>query len=653
MVREQACSCYHKLDQSLSQTLNTFDLIHSSHMWIQTILSCGKYSTTKQIRIVSGFWFRRRSWRLKINIRCTFAHFRKSHVRATSWMFKKRTSVSHSSTEADIISLDAGLRMDGVPALDLWDLVIEVFHDSPNQLNNTKGQVQGKLSRDTTSNWHTQNKTKFPTQHDNFDLNNVDCVPSNANYIFEENEAMIKMIIKGRSITMRHVSRTHRVALDWLFDRINLDPTNQIKYVDTKRQLADILTKGNFTRDEWNNLLHLFNISHFSSLCCAQNFSLTSCTKTRAKRMQEQEGNNRWQSQSRRRRTDWSSTGKPDANDRNLDAASSSQGWQKDAFLDLCTGKLVAPGCPWNPGTRAIQRKDHLHVNAQWKLIGQNEEKIYIVLRMLSKLQIMLEDSRKDIGRFWCLDPKKWHGTHANKPDGEWDKTAEGMMHNFAESGRPVFRASSDLERGELKSKGKGVKSVHFNGSDETIELILRTVISVNELSVHRAVPDLCKELPRDSSGAGKPAANENLESMVTPPEFPTGSPISQTDAEVQRKLLRAYERKFAELPEQQKLTKLCSNAGFSKNIDKGHFFITLDEEWHDDMKRSCREYTLPRKEETSRVRGGIRGNTKIGPVLDGKVCYHQGRCSVEIMIESLFRDRTVSWVRIVNGINK
>ena len=35
---------------------------------------------------------------------------------------------------------------------------------------------------------------------------------------------MLKVIIKGRSSTMRHVSRTHRVALDWLFDRINLDP---------------------------------------------------------------------------------------------------------------------------------------------------------------------------------------------------------------------------------------------------------------------------------------------------------------------------------------------------------------------------------------------------------------------------------------------
>ena len=46
-------------------------------------------------------------------------------------------------------------------------------------------------------------------------------------YVFEDNEAVIKMIIKGRSPTMRHVSRTHRVALDWLFDRINLTPKSK------------------------------------------------------------------------------------------------------------------------------------------------------------------------------------------------------------------------------------------------------------------------------------------------------------------------------------------------------------------------------------------------------------------------------------------
>ena len=108
-------------------------------------------------------------------------------------------------------------------------------------------------------------------------MENIDSVPSNVQssrqeallYVFEDSEAVIKMIIQGRSPTMRHVSKTHRVALDWLFGRIILDPKIQIEYIDTKNQLADILTKGNFTRDEWNHLLWLFNISHFSSTVCS------------------------------------------------------------------------------------------------------------------------------------------------------------------------------------------------------------------------------------------------------------------------------------------------------------------------------------------------------------------------------------------------
>ena len=129
-------------------------------------------------------------------------------------------------------------------------------------------------------------------------LNNIDCVPSNVQsvcqeallYVFEDNEAVIKMIIKGRSATMRHVSRTHRVALDWLFDRINLDSKIQIKYIDTKNQLADILTKGNFTHDEWNHLLCLFNICHFSS---------TVCSDTMAKQSQQDSGEERVTAKSR------------------------------------------------------------------------------------------------------------------------------------------------------------------------------------------------------------------------------------------------------------------------------------------------------------------------------------------------------------------
>ena len=108
------------------------------------------------------------------------------------------------------------------------------------------------------------------------------------------------------------------------------------------------------------------------------------------------------------------------------------------------------------------------------------------------------------------------------KPDGQWDEAAENVMINFAESGHLKLRTSNALERGELKSKGKGMKSIHFNGSDETIELILRTDMSVNQFSVYRAVADLCGELARDSKGTERAGAPENLESMVIPTEFPT-----------------------------------------------------------------------------------------------------------------------------------
>ena len=123
-------------------------------------------------------------------------------------------------------------------------------------------------------------------------MESIDSVPSIVQssrqeallYVFEDNGAVIKMIIEGRSPTMRHVSRTHRVALDWLFDRINLDSKIQIKYIDTKNQLADILTKGNFKRDEWNHLLCFFNISHFSS---------TVSSAPMAKRSQQDSGEER------------------------------------------------------------------------------------------------------------------------------------------------------------------------------------------------------------------------------------------------------------------------------------------------------------------------------------------------------------------------
>ena len=238
---------------------------------------------------------------------------------------------------------------------------------------------------------------------------------------------------------------------------------------------------------------------------------------------------------------------------------------------------------------------------------------------------------------------KKWYGTHS-KPNGEWNGVAEIMMINFAESGHPTFQATCPLERGELKNKGGGKKTIHYNGSEETVELILRTVISVNQLSIYGVVADLCKELEPDSRTHTE---GEICESLVIPTESADADATSQSStSSAQGNLLQDYVAKIEDLLEDQKLSKLCKDAGFLKKIEKGQFLITI-EEGSEVVQTACREYTQ------SRPRDWIRCNAKIGRVLDVKVYPHEGRYCIDIMIESLFKDRTVSWVRIVNGSNK
>ena len=66
-----------------------------------------------------------------------------------------------------------------------------------------------------------------------------------------------------------------------------------------------------------------------------------------------------------------------------------------------------------------------------------------------------------------------------------------------------------------------------------------------------------------------------------------------------------------------------------------------------------CREYTLPRDEKSSDPKGWIRGNTKIGPVVEVTTSYLQGRDAVEIRNESVNKVNSLSWVRISHGLSK
>ena len=104
-------------------------------------------------------------------------------------------------------------------------------------------------------------------------------------------------------------------------------------------------------------------------------------------------------------------------------------------------------------------------------------------------------------------------------------------------------------------------------------------------------------------------------------------------------------------MSQDQKLFKLCSDAGL-KLVEKGQYFYTLDTEDGQQMQHLCREYTMHRNEKGTRIKGWILKNTRIGPVLNIKVCYHDDRYSIEVQIPSLFEEITFSLVRIVNCVD-
>ena len=162
-----------------------------------------------------------------------------------AWMCKKQGAVSHSSTEAEMIALEAGMRMEGIPALILWSPILEVL------VPKGKRDIIKRAGRNASHN-----------------ILYVDYVPQNADetyeraklMIFEDNEAVIKLMLKSRAATTRHVPRTHRIDLDWLIERFLHDKNISIRYIGTKEQVADFLTKGSFVSKRWLELCLLAQI---------------------------------------------------------------------------------------------------------------------------------------------------------------------------------------------------------------------------------------------------------------------------------------------------------------------------------------------------------------------------------------------------------
>ena len=90
-------------------------------------------------------------------------------------------------------------------------------------------------------------------------------------------------------------------------------------------------------------------------------------------------------------------------------------------------------------------------------------------------------------------------------------------MLTFAESKHPVFRSTSPLSRGVLKSKGGGKLSIHCCADSGTIESVFRTIISVNQLSLHGAVAEMCEECESCHDRTGRPVVEGQSNPLFVP----------------------------------------------------------------------------------------------------------------------------------------
>ena len=259
------------------------------------------------------------------------------------------------------------------------------------------------------------------------------------------------------------------------------------------------------------------------------------------------------------------------------------------------------------------------------------------------------------IGQWSFIGPgseKKWYSMEENSPQGAWDNIAEEMLLEFAESGCPIFRATTPLSRGQLRSKGHGKLSIHFAATQETIETIFCIIVSANQLSLCGAVAEMSEDYESLHDRSGRPDTVMGQSILLS--AIKTEVSLDCDDPTNQDLLLQQYGERIEKLSQQDKLSKYCMDAGFLSVVEIGQYFMTKDT---GDLTQfhavACREYTLPWEEGASQPRGWIQGNTKLGPVLDVTTSCLHGKHGVEIRIWSLKGDNTHPWVRISHGSNK
>ena len=203
------------------------------------------------------------------------------------------------------------------------------------------------------------------------------------------------------------------------------------------------------------------------------------------------------------------------------------------------------------------------------------------------------------------------------------------------------------------KSKGHGKLSIPFAADQETIETIFRIIVSANQLSLYGAVAEICEEYEFLHERTERPDVMGQSCSSLVLSVIKTEVPLDCDDPANQDLLLQQYGERIEKLSQQDKLSKICMDAGFLNVVENGQYFMTKDTA---DLSQfhavACREYTLPREEPASQPKGWIQGNTKIWPASEVATSYLCGKYGVEDQ-NLVFEQRqysllgqTFSWIK-------
>ena len=266
--------------------------------------------------------------------------------------------------------------------------------------------------------------------------------------------------------------------------------------------------------------------------------------------------------------------------------------------------------------------KHHLDSTTFSKTILYTE---HLFQNLFSRQAALTNRSRTSITR--VAETRATPLPHNCKPNGSWDPIAEKMLENFQRSGHSIFRCTSALERGHLKSKGGGRTTIQFTVSDDNVQLLLKFVISVNQLNLYQAEAHLIRELPVDQRAPGKPVALGQMEQEII-----TQPPLAEVQARDERQwdLLQDYEQRFEKTTRRPEVIQIVLRSRFEFGRSWTIILSSSVTEWSEES------FFMQRTHVTSRCTGNLckrvdRRRCTIRPCLGHKFGRNMGDTALKL----------------------